>query len=52
MKKHSVFVGICAFLKKNYEMKEKQVKAVTKLITISTSFFRYARADYMEVLLT
>jgi len=39
-------------LKRSYELKEKQVEALTESIDISTRLFRFARADYMEVLLT
>jgi multidrug efflux system outer membrane protein len=39
-------------LKKSYDLKEKQVQALTKSIDISTGLFKSARADYMEVLLT
>jgi len=39
-------------LKKSYDLKEKQVKALTESIEISTGLFKSARADYMEVLLT
>lgn len=39
-------------LKKSYDLKEKQVQALTESIDISTTLFKSARADYMEVLLT
>ncbi len=39
-------------LKKSYDLKTKQVQALTESIDISTVLFRSARADYMEVLLT
>lgn len=39
-------------LKKSYDLKEKQVLALTQAIDISTTLFKSARADYMEVLLT
>lgn len=39
-------------LKKSYERKEKQVQTLVESITVSTTLFRSARADYMEVLLT
>ena len=39
-------------LKKSYDLKTKQVQALTESIEISTVLFRSARADYMEVLLT
>ncbi|MBI3518210.1 MAG: TolC family protein [Bacteroidetes bacterium] len=39
-------------LKKSYDLKDKQVKALTQSIDISTTLFKSARADYMEVLLT
>lgn len=39
-------------LKKSYDLKEKQVQALTQSITISTNLFKSAKADYMEVLLT
>ena len=39
-------------LKKSYDLKEKQVLALTQAIEISTTLFKSARADYMEVLLT
>jgi outer membrane protein, multidrug efflux system len=39
-------------LKKSYALKENQVSALTESINISTTLFKSARADYMEVLLT
>jgi outer membrane protein TolC len=39
-------------LAKSYDFKSKQVQALTQSIDISTSLFKSARADYMEVLLT
>ncbi len=39
-------------LKKSYDLKNKQVQALTQSIDISTTLFKSARADYMEVLLT
>jgi multidrug efflux system outer membrane protein len=39
-------------LEKSYNLKSKQVEALTQSINISTGLFRSARADYMEVLLT
>jgi multidrug efflux system outer membrane protein len=39
-------------LKKSYDLKVRQVQALTKSIDISTGLFKSARADYMEVLLT
>jgi outer membrane protein, multidrug efflux system len=39
-------------LEKSYAFKEKQVEALTRSIDISTSLFKSARADYMEVLMT
>ncbi|MCB0487493.1 MAG: efflux transporter outer membrane subunit [Cyclobacteriaceae bacterium] len=39
-------------LEKSYDLKSKQVQALTESIDISTVLFRSARADYMEVLLT
>jgi outer membrane protein, multidrug efflux system len=39
-------------LEKSYELRVKQVEALTQSITISNDLFRSARADYMEVLLT
>ncbi len=39
-------------LKKSYDLKQKQVQALTEAIDISTTLFKSARADYMEVLLT
>jgi multidrug efflux system outer membrane protein len=39
-------------LKKSYDLKDKQVQALTQSIDISTGLFKSARADYMEVLLT
>lgn len=38
-------------LKKNYELKEGQVAALTESIDLSLRLFQSARADYMEVLL-
>jgi outer membrane protein TolC len=39
-------------LEKSYELKEKEVQALTQSVTISQNLFTSARADYMEVLLT
>ena len=39
-------------LEKSYNLKDKQVQALTQSITISNDLFRSTRADYMEVLLT
>ena len=39
-------------LEKSYLLKEQQVDALTKSISISSGLFKSARADYMEVLLT
>jgi outer membrane protein, multidrug efflux system len=39
-------------LKNNFELKQKQVEALTQSIDISTILFKSARADYMEVLMT
>lgn len=39
-------------LKNSYDLKQKQVDALTQSITISTNLFKSAKADYMEVLLT
>lgn len=39
-------------LSKSYDLKARQVEALTQSIGISTTLFRSARADYMEVLLT
>src|SRR5690606_31504957 len=39
-------------LEKSYNLKEQQVDVLTRSITISTSLFKSAMADYMEVLLT
>ncbi len=39
-------------LGRSFELKAKQVDALTKSITISNDLFTSARADYMEVLLT
>ena len=39
-------------LEKSYDLKAKQVEALTESIKISNSLFLSARADYMEVLLT
>lgn len=39
-------------LEKSYDLKSKQVEALTQSINISTGLFKSARADYMEVLLT
>ncbi|WP_266369326.1 TolC family protein [Tellurirhabdus rosea] len=39
-------------LEKSYDLKAKEVDALTQSITISNSLFGSARADYMEVLLT
>jgi NodT family efflux transporter outer membrane factor (OMF) lipoprotein len=39
-------------LKKSYDLKTKQVEALTKSVDISNSLFSTARADYFEVLMT
>lgn len=39
-------------LKNSYDLKDKQVSALTESYNISTILFKSARADYMEVLLT
>ncbi len=39
-------------LEKSYDLKMRQVQALTQSITISNDLFKSARADYMEVLLT
>jgi multidrug efflux system outer membrane protein len=39
-------------LEKSYSFKAQEVAALTESIEISNNLFRYARADYMEVLLT
>ncbi|KIC93018.1 TolC family protein [Flavihumibacter solisilvae] len=39
-------------LEKKYDLKSKQVDALTQSIEISNDLFKSARADYMEVLLT
>lgn len=39
-------------LKSSFDLKQGQVDALTKSINISSSLFKSARADYMEVLLT
>jgi len=39
-------------LGKSYDLKTKEVQALTQSIEISNDLFRSARADYMEVLLT
>lgn len=39
-------------LGKEYELKSKQVQALTQSVDISNDLFKSARADYMEVLMT
>ncbi len=39
-------------LQNSYNLKSQQVEVLNKSITISTTLFKSARADYMEVLLT
>jgi len=39
-------------LRKSYDLKSKEVDALTRSINISNDLFRSARADYLEVLLT
>lgn len=39
-------------MQQSYELKTKQVAALTKSVDISNDLFKSARADYMEVLLT
>jgi NodT family efflux transporter outer membrane factor (OMF) lipoprotein len=45
-------VSMISNLEKSYDLKSKEVEALTQSITISNNLFRSARADYMEVLLT
>jgi outer membrane protein TolC len=39
-------------MQQSYNLKTKQVEALTKSVDISNDLFKSARADYMEVLLT
>jgi outer membrane protein TolC len=39
-------------LQKNYELKSKQVDALTQSINVSNDLFKSARVDYFEVLMT
>jgi outer membrane protein, multidrug efflux system len=39
-------------LEKSYELKSKEVNALTKSIDITNNLFTNARADYLEVLMT
>ncbi|WP_121052016.1 TolC family protein [Lacinutrix venerupis] len=39
-------------LKENYNLKAKQVEAMTEAIDLSIKLFKSARAEYTEVLLT
>ena len=39
-------------LEKSYDLKSKQVDALTRSIDISNDLFKSARADYLEVLMT
>lgn len=39
-------------LERSYDLKSKEVQALTRSIEISTSLFKSARADYMEILMT
>ena len=39
-------------LQKSYDLKSKQVDALTRSIDISNDLFKSARADYLEVLMT
>jgi len=39
-------------LEKNYQLKSKQVEALTESIDVANQLFNSARADYLEVLLT
>ena len=41
-----------SMLEKSYQIRSKQVQALTRSIHISTGLFKSARADYMEVLMT
>jgi NodT family efflux transporter outer membrane factor (OMF) lipoprotein len=45
-------VSMISNLEKTYDLKSKEVDALTQSVTISNNLFRSARADYMEVLLT
>ena len=50
--KYQTKLPISITWKKSYDLKAKQVQALTESIEISSGLFRSARADYMEVLLT
>lgn len=39
-------------LEQNYQLKEKEVQALTQSIDIANELFKYARANYFEVLMT
>jgi multidrug efflux system outer membrane protein len=39
-------------LEKSYGLKSQQVEALNKAISVSNDLFKYARADYLEVLMT
>lgn len=39
-------------LQKSYDLKSKQVDALTRSIDLANDLFKYARADYFEVLMT
>lgn len=45
-------LSLISNLEKSYNLKTKQVEALTESISISNVLFKSARADYMEVLLT
>ena len=45
-------MSLISNLNSSYNLKAQQVEALDQSITISTTLFRSARADYMEVLLT
>jgi multidrug efflux system outer membrane protein len=52
MLKFPIRLSMITNLERSYDLKSRQVQALTESIDIANVLFRSARADYMEVLLT
>ena len=52
MKEVSTELSRIEKLQKIYELKSQEVEALSRSIDVSNELFKYARADYLEVLMT
>ena len=48
----NAYHGCAQLTRKQYDLKSREVDALTRSIDISGTLFRAARADYLEVLMT